>query len=71
MTGFYTLQPCMDCGVPTDVADPDEYAVCPTCVKQQRERERLALLGDGQAGAQHVGRERFTRDDPDGKAGRP
>ncbi len=53
----------MDCGATTAVSDLDEPAVCGACMASGRERESVLAAGDRQAGAQHVGRERLTRDD--------
>lgn len=56
------IRPCMDCEEPMHVRDHDELAICLTCVQERRNAEARALADSEQAGAQHLGRERETRD---------
>lgn len=63
MIGFFGNAPCADCGVVTKVSDPDELAICETCAESRRADE-ARLADQSQAGAQHIGRQRGTRDAP-------
>jgi hypothetical protein len=47
----------------TKVSDPDELAICSVCVESRRSAEGR-IVEESQAGAQHIGRMRGTRDDP-------
>lgn len=62
-TGGAVIRRCIDCDTAVHVADVDECAICADCAMERRRLEARPPIDYGQAGAQHVGRMRGTRDD--------